>query len=235
MTSGEAVSVVIPVFDGARHLGEALSSVREQSRAPGEVIVVDDGSEDASGELTARLAAAWPTLRLVRRSENGGPSVARNDGVAVARGEFVTFLDADDRMTPQRLALQIAHLGAHPETDVVFGHEWIELEPGAVPPDWLRGLTAGVPNPYVMSMMIRRAAWETVGGFDPALRLAEDTDWLSRATAAGLGVATIGDVLVRRRLHGGNLTQDVPLEVVRRSLATVLRARIADRRPPPPA
>lgn len=228
--TGASVSVVIPVWNAARHLAEALASVRAQTRPPAEVIVVDDASTDESLAVATRVAAGWSAVTVVRRAENGGPGAARNDGIARATGDLLAFLDADDLMSRDRLALQVAHLRRDPAAHGVFGRQRIEVAAGVATPDWLRGLPPGLPDPYIMSIMVRRDAWDRVGGFDERMRLAEDTDWLSRALVAGLRIATVDDVLVRRRLHGANLTQDVPLADVRSSLAMVVRARLAERR-----
>jgi glycosyltransferase involved in cell wall biosynthesis len=229
LSRAEAVSVIIPVYNGERFLASALASVRAQTHPAAEVIVVDDGSTDRSARIAAELLAGWPALRMLSQP-NAGPSAARNAGLARASGDFVTFLDADDQMTPERTAIQLAFLADHPEADLVLGSEWIELEEGVTPPDWLRALPSGVPNPLIFSMLVRRAAFDRVGGFDPSLRLAEETDWLYRARAAGIGIATIEDVLLRRRLHGGNLTHDVSLADMRRTHLAVVRARVESRR-----
>lgn len=229
MSRAGTVSVVIPVYNGERFLASALASVRSQTHPAADVIVVDDGSGDASRQIADKLVPGWPALRVLSQP-NAGPSAARNAGLALASGAFVTFLDADDEMTPERIALGMAFLADHPEADLVLGKQWIEVEDGVAPPDWLRAFQPGLSYPYVLSMLVRHAAFDRVGGFDPALHLAEEIDWLQRARAAGIGIAMIDDLLLRRRLHGGNLTQDVPAAEMRRAFLALSRARIEERR-----
>src|SRR5688500_924354 len=104
------VSVIIPVYNGARFLRAALESVFAQTYRPIEVIVVDDGSADDSGVI----AQSFPEVRYIRQ-ENQGVAAARNNAIEAARGEFFAFLDQDDLWTPEKLRLQIEHLLDHPE------------------------------------------------------------------------------------------------------------------------
>ena len=223
------VSVVVPAFEAARFLDEAIGSIRTQTHAVDEVVIVDDGSTDETLAIAHRLAATWTAVRVIAQ-ENRGPSAARNAGLSEVEGDLVTFLDADDRMVSDRIAAQVGYLHAHPEIDVVFGQKQDELEPGAVAPVAHADRPAGARPDYVISMMVRREALERVGGFDPERRLSEEYDWLSRATAAGFRFAVIEQVLVRRRLHGANLTQDVPVESPRNDLLRIMRARVDERR-----
>src|SRR5829696_2931566 len=104
------VSVVVPCYNQARFLGEAIESVLAQSHPLFEVVVVDDGSTDDTSEVAAR----YPGVRLVRQ-ENRGLSGARNAGLARSRGEYVVFLDADDRLLPGALEAGVERLGANPQ------------------------------------------------------------------------------------------------------------------------
>src|SRR5215213_4115846 len=110
------VSVVIPCYNLAHFLGEAIESVLAQSYPNFEIIVVDDGSPDNTSEVAAR----YPGVRLVRQ-ENQGLSGARNAGLARSEGEYVVFLDADDRLLPEALEAHLEHLKAHPECAFVSG------------------------------------------------------------------------------------------------------------------
>src|SRR3954468_8267905 len=105
--AGSLVTVVIPVYNGERFLGEAIESALGETHQPVEVIVVDDGSTDGS----AAVAESYPEARLLR-AENGGPGAARNVGVAAARGEAVANLDADDLMVPERVERQLEAVAA---------------------------------------------------------------------------------------------------------------------------
>jgi glycosyltransferase involved in cell wall biosynthesis len=217
------ISVVVPVYQGERFLAAALESIRDQSRPADEVVVVDDGSTDAGAAIAEEVAGDWPALRVLRRP-HAGLSSALNAGIAATSGDLVTFLDCDDLMVPTRLARQAAHLAAHPGTDLVIGREEVMVEDGAVAPAWIRAERDGTPRPAMMSLMARRAALERVGGFDTALRVSQDLDWMVRARVAGLRMDTLDAVLMRRRMHGDNMvyaTADI-----RQGMLQVLRNRI---------
>lgn len=104
------VSVVIPVYNGAGYLDDTLESLRAQTFAGFEAVMVDDGSTDGSAEVMRRACTADPRFRLVGRM-NGGPSAARNTGLTHARGEWILFLDADDRLAPRALERMLAVAG----------------------------------------------------------------------------------------------------------------------------
>jgi len=111
---GPLVSVVVPCYNAARFLERTLQSVLEQTHRGLEVIVVDDASTDDSVALTERLTRRDARVRLIRRSRNAGtPGAPRNEGVAVARGEWIAFLDADDLWHPRKLELQLQALREH--------------------------------------------------------------------------------------------------------------------------
>lgn len=107
-----AVSVVTPVWNAEATLAEAVASLRAQTRPDWEMLVVDDGSTDGSRALAERLAADEPRIRLLGWAANRGAAAARNAGIRAARGRVIAFLDADDRWTPDKLAVQLDHMEA---------------------------------------------------------------------------------------------------------------------------
>lgn len=229
-----SVSVIIPFFDVGPYLAEAVASVLAQDYRPLELLLVDDGSTRNHGDAAARLARTSMQVRLLQLRSNQGPAAARNAALREARGELLTFLDADDLMLPGRLSFQTAYLESHPEVDVVAGEAECAVAPGVTPPEWLRALEATGRHryPYAMTMLARRRAFERVGAFDPTYRVGEDTDWMLRAGAAGVVVARVERVLIRRRLHGANLTYRTEelRTAVHRSVLRLARDRIAARR-----
>ena len=109
------VTVVIPVFNGARTIGRALESVLSQTRQPNEIIVVDDASTDNTRFLVDELARTSPTaIRVIENLENLGPGHSRNVGWDASRSELVAFLDADDCWHPQKIEVQVRHMESHP-------------------------------------------------------------------------------------------------------------------------
>ena len=202
MSARTLVSVVVPVYNGAAFLLDALTSIGTQDYAPIEAIIVDDGSTDDS-HLIADTFLAHHNGRLLRQ-ENLGPAAARNAAIAVARGELITFLDADDEMVADRVAFQVEHLDHHPMLDVVIGSEEIHLDRGIETPPWLQAQETRPTYP-IMTMMARAPVFDRVGLFDTSFSVAEDTDWLLRARVSGVQYEFVDRILLRRRIHGANL------------------------------
>jgi glycosyltransferase involved in cell wall biosynthesis len=222
------VSVIIPAFNAERFLAESIESVLGQDYRPLETIVVDDASVDDTSSIALALAVRHGELRVLRHRDNHGPATARNAALAIARGDLITFLDADDRMASDRLDFQVAYLIERPSVDVVIGAQQVVLEPGVEPPEWLRLPAERQPRHAPMSMMVRRSLFSRVGGFDPAFVPGEDADWLYRASAAGASIALVDRLMIYRRLHGANLTYR--RADLRDAILRSLRARIAERR-----
>ena len=110
MSPAPAVSVITPVWNAAATLAATVASVRAQSFADWEMLIVDDGSTDGSRALAERLAAEEPRLRLLGWERNRGAAAARNAGIRASRGRFLAFLDADDLWYPEKLAVQIGYM-----------------------------------------------------------------------------------------------------------------------------
>jgi glycosyltransferase involved in cell wall biosynthesis len=228
------IAVVVPVHNGARYLAEALRSVRAQTRPAAEVIVVDDGSDDASGAVAEQGGA-----RCIRQ-ENAGPGAARNRGLAAASCELVAFLDADDLFEPSKLAQQAAVLEADPRVPAVCSDARILGGPRdgrrknerPVPSRLgLLDLLAG--NPVVASSVLaRREAVLAAGGFDEdrALIATEDYDLWLRLVELG-PIHYVDEPLVAYRVHGGSLSNSERfLSGVDRAIDKVLRRHPGDAR-----
>lgn len=233
---GPLVSVIVPAYNAERFLGEAIESVLAQTYSPIETIVIDDGSRDA----TAEIASSYPQVQTIRQ-ENAGPANSRNRGFAASTGELVTFHDADDAMTPDKLAIQVGHLLANPGVGIVMGEQEVIVEPGSKLPFWVEGSSAqsevptrpaGVsdddPPVHAMTMLMRREVFDLVGPFDEGVRPAEDIDWALRAIEADVEIAKLPRVMLRRRVHPESLTQDAA--AVRTALFRAFKARIERQR-----
>ena len=199
------VTVIVAAFNGERFLKETLESVFAQDFDSFEVVFVDDGSEDRTGEI----AQAFP-VRYVRQENHGLPA-ARNVGLTLARGDLVAFLDDDDVLPPTKLSAQARYLDEHPETGCVLGRqEWI-VEEGVEPPPMARDPIFGeVGGIQLVTAMIRRQVLEELGGFDPSYRYAEDRDLFIRMREHGVGIAVLPEVVLHKRLHGANMTMNAP-------------------------
>ena len=196
-----SLTVVIPCYNAERYLAEAIESVLSQA-PDGELIVVDDGSTDASVAVASGFGGR---LTLVRQ-QNAGASAARNRGLAIARGSVVGFLDADDLFPAGSISRRLAVLGADEGVDAVAGLTQQFLSPDL--PSSLRD-RMGCPQAPVAgrlagAMLLRRQVFDRVGLFDTRFRLGETMDWVARADAAGVRMAAIDDVVLHRRIHGAN-------------------------------
>ena len=227
-------SVVIPAYNEESYLAEAIESVLAQTYEPVEVIVVDDGSTDASAEI----ASSYPQV-ILHRQPNAGLAAARNAGFELTTGAFVTFHDADDMMAPQKIEAQVSHLDSHPDAGLVLTHQRLLIEEGAELPFWLRDERvpgspgvgpppAALDAPHTMTMLMRREVFLEVGVFDEQLRVAQDLDWLFRAFEEKIGVETLEEKLLIRRIHPSSLTQDESSS--RRELFETFHKRIERRR-----
>lgn len=202
------VSALCAVYDGARYLRAALASAMAQTRPAEEIIVVDDGSRDES----AAIADAMPGVRVIREA-HAGVAATRNKALAHARGDLVAWLDADDLWTPDKLAVQVAYLDAHPDVGMTFTHQRLFFEPGTARPYWVRDEMIGQDSPIIgtCSMVVRRHLFERVGGFDGAKTPSDDTDWVLRARDVGIAHVVQPETLLFRRVHPSNISTTMPL------------------------
>ena len=218
------ISCIVPVFNGARYLGEALDSIFSQTYRPLEVIVADDGSTDE----TAAVAASYGDRVRHLFQHNAGVAAACNLGLSVAQGEFIAFLAADDLWHPEKLTRQMARLQARPELDLCVTHIqnfWVpEL---AEEEERFRGHRIAQPLPgyTCATLLVRSTLFETVGQYDPTLSHGSDLEWFLRAAEHGAVMELLPDVLMFRRLHLASrsrrsisLGQDECLQILKASL-----------------
>ena len=225
MTPEPLVSVVIPAFNQERFLGEAIESALQQTYATREVIVIDDGSTDATAEVIASFGSG---VRSVRQ-QNRGTGAARNAGVAAASGELVALLDHDDRWLPNRLALQVP-LIVDPSIALVHGgvrvfrSETGEVTSEVLPParmdihDLIGWCTVACST-----TLFRRVDVLAAGGFDEALRGTDDWDLWIRLLDRGVAVG-VPQILSEMRIHATNQGGD-PERVLTEGLRVVERHR----------
>ena len=221
------ISCVVPVFNGERYLRECLNSILAQTWRPLEIIVVDDGSTDQTSDIAAEFGNA---IRYIRQ-DNAGPVAARNQGVRVASGDFIGFLDADDLWHEHKLSRQIARFNARPELDICIAYIenfWsadLKEEESRFEDDRL-----GQPQPgATVAALATRAVFETVGPFDTTLTHTDAGDWYIRAADAGAIIEILPEVLARRRIHRGNRTRNVD-SIKRDELIRIAKASLDRRR-----
>lgn len=195
------ISVIIPAYNAAGFLADAIASIQAQHYTPLEIIVVDDGSTDATAQVAAKFNDA-----VYIHQENGGPAAARNTGIGLARGDIIAFLDADDLFPPGSLSALLDHLNAGSHSQAVMGRVQV----------FLRDAPAGEFKPYrtpgyITSLpagLYRKNLFAQIGLLDTALRQGEDVDWFLRAREAGVTIETIEATTLYYRLHENNLTRD---------------------------
>jgi glycosyltransferase involved in cell wall biosynthesis len=221
-------SVVIAAYQVANFIGDAIGSALEQDPAPHEIVVGNDGSTD---DLAGALRPFGDAVRLVT-IEHAGEAAAKNAAVAAATGEFVAFLDADDRFLPGRLAALQSLLSARPELDVVTTDAYLVHNgerlgrcygPGYrfAPVDQRRAI---LERNFVLGLsVVRRSRFLAAGGFDPAVAYTTDWDLWIRMILDGSTVGFVDEPLAEYRLHAGSMSAR-RAEMSRGRLMSIARA-----------
>lgn len=217
------------VYNGEEYLAEAIESILNQTYVDFEFIIINDGSTDAAAEIIHSYDD--PRIRS-REQSNIGLTPSLNRGIALARGEYMARMDDDDLSLPERLARQVAFLGAHPEVgvlgtscrivDELNDREWEHQVPVS-DEELRRHLVRG--NPFVhTSVMVRMSALEAVGGYDEAFPYSQDYElWVRLAGCTRL--ANLPEALVVRRLHWGAVSMTRSTELLRLWLRIRIRYR----------
>ncbi len=208
------VSVIVPAYNAARYIANAIDSVLAQTTPARELIVVDDGSTDATREIVSQYGSR---VRYIFQ-ENRGVSAARNLGIESSVSSRVAFLDADDAWLPEKLEKQTAalresglrasytaHLIVDDALEPLFENRGLRRE-SALEDLLSIGNVIGSPS----SVMCDRSLFDEIGGFDPSFSLCADWElWVRVATRTDF--ANVDEPLVKYRLHGDNMSRDVPL------------------------
>jgi len=211
--SEPAVSVIIPAYNCAELLGEAIASVRAQTYEDYEVIVVDDGSADNTAEVAEKLAADWPKMRAIR-AEHKGLAAARNRAVAEMKGQWIAMLDADDLWLPEKLRRCMDYLAEHPDLSIVY----TPMAPITMGGEKIKGhskpcLAGRLTEELFQSIfvhdpasVIHKRVIEVCGGFDESLPVTVGHEfWLRVSTRFEFGL--IDEPLALRRWSEQSLTR----------------------------
>ncbi len=211
------VSVLMAAHNAETTIGHAIRSVLEQTWQALELIVVDDGSDDATAECAGRAAAGDPRFRVLRSEQKRGPYAARNQALATARGDFITLHDADDWSHPQKIELQVRELLADQSLMATFS-DWVRTSGKLVfgtwrmPSSWL-----GWVHRNTSSLMFRRAVHERLGYWDE-VNCNADVEFVDRLTAVWGSLATRAVVpgipMAFARLDSSSLTQRSKTNVI---------------------
>lgn len=242
--SAPRVTVLTTVYNGARYLEEAIDSIRAEEFADFEHVIVDDGSTDATPEILARAAARDSRIVVVRTETNQGVASAANRGLAIARGQYIARLDADDLSLPGRLAREVAVLDAHPDVALVsMNYEVIDAN-GVVTGRSHRDHPSAVVA-YLLNfsnslgghsqVMFRKSVVDAIGGYDESCPAGLDYELWTRVLPHGR-IVVLPELGMRYRVHGESITRDgsgaqvaVSKRVMRRTLSAWLGRELSDR------
>lgn len=208
LTAPLRVSVLLPVWNSESFLKPAVESILQQTLSAFELIVIDDGSTDASATIAEEFARRDDRVRVLRRAHEG-LSAALNAGIAAARGEYVARMDADDISVPHRLQDQVAYLDAHPAC--VAAGAWIEVVDEAglhlglktfveTHAEISAALYRGISPFAHPTIIMRHDVLRAVGGYDPRRYPSEDLDLWFRLAERG-ELANLGKALLQHRRH----------------------------------
>jgi len=221
------LTVVIPAFNNAGYLAESVESVRRQTRPPRRIIVVDDGSTDATPAVAAALREVEGAPVDYIRQDNAGPAAAINRGVALVETSLIALQSSDDIWVPEKTAWQMAAMDGGAE--LVFGHMQNFISPELDP--MIKANLHCPPEPMpghnTATLFTSTKTFRAIGPFNENFRIGEFFEWYGRAADHGLKIAMLPQVVTMRRLHGANHSLSRKTEAV--GYAHVLKA-ILDRR-----
>ena len=217
------ISVIIPIYNGARFLEPTLDSVFAQTFPAHEVIAVDDGSTDASPEILRSYGDALVTIR----KQNGGVASARNAGLARASGDAIAFIDQDDLWPEDRNRVMADFLAANPDAEVVAGKVEM-LDQRSEPGPFVMDLRTVPREVLVGSLLVRSAVFARLGPLSTHVGYADDTDFLMRRLENGIRTSYLDIVSLVYRLHDNNTSADH--DVGKELMLTVFRESLKRRR-----
>jgi glycosyltransferase involved in cell wall biosynthesis len=233
-----SVSIVIPAYNAEQYIVEAIQSLQNQTFSDFEIIVSDDASTDRTVPLVQSMND--PRIKIISAA-NGGVSAARNRGIAIAQGEFIAFLDADDLWEPHKLALQVEALRANPKAGLSYGwfyhwnydvHKAAETKllmcPSADGPEAYRTILEENVVGNGSNIFVRRTVFDSIDGFDETLTHGEDWEFCFRV-ALEWEVALISQPLVCYRQHSTSICSS--LEMLKASTIRTMD-KIFDLAPP---
>ncbi|WP_392532235.1 glycosyltransferase family 2 protein [Nostoc sp. C117] len=199
------VSVIVPVYNGEKFLAEAIQNIQNQKYQPLEIIVIDDESTDNTAEIAAQFK---DKIRYIYQN-NSGPSAARNQGIKIARGNIIAFLDVDDLWSDNALKLQLECLDANPSIEIIQGLiQEMHLDSSITDKDKL--IFKPYSKPYYSvnlgSGIYRMSVFDKVGLFNEKFSDNEDTEWFFRAWKNDIYKYFFNQVTLLYRKHNTNIS-----------------------------
>jgi glycosyltransferase involved in cell wall biosynthesis len=213
MTVAGLVSTIIPVYNRAAQLREAVASVLAQDWRPIEILIVDDGSTDDTPAAAQALATDHRDIIRVVSQPNGGPGAARESGRLAAAGEFIQYLDSDDVLLPGKFTAQVGALRSHPEADVAYGVTRLRLIDGSLAPGAHKRTGERIEAMFpafllgrwweTATPLYRRCVTDKAGAWTQA-RLEEDWEYDCRIASFGTRLARVDQPVCEARDHRGD-------------------------------
>lgn len=233
MTGKPLVSVLLPVYNGERHLGDAMDSVLRQTYPRFELIAIDDGSTDATWDMLQHYAARDQRVASLRNGRNIGVARSLNRGLAVAQGEYIARQDADDVSSLERLRKQVEFMTANPDIGLLgssaenIGEEgehrgYLVAQSNSVLLEWLLSFC----NPFVHSSTIyRQSLIREVGMYSTRFPHAEDYELWCRISGRAR-VANLPEILLQRRI-GADRVSTIHCQLQEETVTRIVRGRLA--------
>ena len=212
------VSVIIPVYNAEKFLSETIESVIAQTYTDWEIIAVDDGSTDRSGEILRKYEQRLPSKIHVITQRNSGVSIARNNAIAIAKGDYIAFLDHDDLWLPEKLEKQVDLLDSNKELGLVYSDSYVIDEEGNLRKktffEIVRPFRGNIFNELfydnfipLLTAIIRKEVVNKVGMFDPKYKIAEEYD-LFLKIAEYYPVDFVEQPLAKYRIHDKSVSRN---------------------------
>jgi glycosyltransferase involved in cell wall biosynthesis len=219
------ISVILPVYNGAKYLRDCIESIINQSILPKEILIIDDGSTDNS----AAIALQYPQLRY-QKILNKGVANARNKGLEMASFEWIAFIDQDDLWTRDSLKSRMHALEDVTHSKIVIGRQKWFLHGMDTPPSWVKKeLMQDSLDGYLLGCsLIHKDLFELYGTFDDSFRFASDFDWLFRLKDAAEDFLQVEDIVLEKRIHELNESRHAKAslaELTKAIYKSVLRKR----------
>lgn len=213
MRAIESLSIIVPIYNGASFLEDAVQSILNQSWLPQsfEVLLVDDASSDKSIDVARSLQNLSKDIALVTLAKNGGVASARNAGIQLAQYEHLAFLDQDDTWHPRKLELQQSAIKNYKDVDYFLGMQTFSLYQIDQWPQWLNPAWYQEPQKGWVpgTLIIEKFKFLEVGFFDEQYRYGgDDVDWFARAHHKKFRHHMLNDVILQRKVHAYNTSRN---------------------------
>lgn len=206
------LSLILPVRNGAAHLEQAFICLLKCLSSVDQLVVIDDGSTDSTSLVVRKFADCFDNFEMIWFDNSVGPAAARNAGLSIARGSYISFLDHDDLWPNGRLERHLAYLQNNPDVSVVVGKTNYEFE-GAVAGRSVefRNGSSSLHHVHLGAATFRKEVFDTVGLFNESLRFSEDHEFYLRVREQGHLIHFEPEISLRYRVHGNNMSLDKSL------------------------